>query len=148
MRINCGIPVENLTDEHLMAEHREIKMLPYFVNKSELSGSNKKIPKRFTLNKGHILFFTNKVGFVINRYKNIHNECIKRNLFPVDYLDKLLSVDKKYCGDYIPQDRDRQILEERISSRIITSTKPYFHYYSQRITKIEAIKILKGKKII
>ena len=34
MRINCGIPVENLTDEHLMAEHREIKMLPYFLTYS------------------------------------------------------------------------------------------------------------------
>ena len=27
-RINCGIPPEELSDKHLLAEHREIKRIP------------------------------------------------------------------------------------------------------------------------
>ena len=32
-RINSGIPVKSLTDEHLLAEHREIKRLPYYIRR-------------------------------------------------------------------------------------------------------------------
>lgn len=54
-RINSAIPVKNLTDEHLLAEHREIKRLPYFLSKAIQSGSINNIPEKFTLGKGHVL---------------------------------------------------------------------------------------------
>ena len=44
-RINSVIPVRNLTDEHLLAEHREIKRLPYCLHKSVSCGSIRNIPK-------------------------------------------------------------------------------------------------------
>ena len=44
-RINSAIPVKCLTDEHLLAEHREIKRLPYCLRKAIVSGSIDKIPE-------------------------------------------------------------------------------------------------------
>ena len=76
MRINVGIPVEYLSDEHLRAEEQEIAMLPGFHNKVWKGKTS--IPKEFTLGKGHISFFMNKKTWTLNRYKLLHQECIKR----------------------------------------------------------------------
>lgn len=62
-RINSAIPVENLTDEHLMAEHREISRLPGCLLRAIKSGSINKVPKEFTLGKGHVTFFVDKSSF-------------------------------------------------------------------------------------
>lgn len=48
-RINSAIPVKNLTDEHLLAEHREIKRLPYQWCKSFHNGYLSFAPEKFTL---------------------------------------------------------------------------------------------------
>ena len=52
-RINCGIPVEELTNKHLIAEHREIKRLPNCVVKGRYNLKGQ--PKLFTLGTGHVL---------------------------------------------------------------------------------------------
>jgi deoxyribonuclease (pyrimidine dimer) len=67
-RINSAIKVKFLTDEHLLAEHREIKRLPYAYKKRIETGKGfKDIPKEFTLGTGHVLFFINKNKFKIYR---------------------------------------------------------------------------------
>lgn len=54
-RINSAINVELLTDEHLLAEHREIKRLPGLYKQRMISGKRfNDIPIDFTLGKGHI----------------------------------------------------------------------------------------------
>ena len=58
MRINAGIPVGCLSDEHLRAEEPEIAMCPGFYNRVWKGKSS--IPTQFTLGKGHISFFMNK----------------------------------------------------------------------------------------
>ena len=77
-RINAGIPVKLLCDEHLLAEHREIKRIP----NSKLNGNP---PLKFTLGKGHVTFFKNKSKYTLNRYLEIHNECILRGFSVTDY---------------------------------------------------------------
>ena len=42
-RINCGIPVEELTDKHLLAEAREIKRIPNNVSKGKFNIKNQYI---------------------------------------------------------------------------------------------------------
>ena len=44
-RINVGIPPEELTDKHLLAEHREIKRIPNCIAKGKYNMDG--IPKRF-----------------------------------------------------------------------------------------------------
>ena len=63
-RINI-IPVEELMDQHLIAEYREITMVPVSLARTLSSKTGldyKKISKSYTLNKGHVYFFYDK-GF-------------------------------------------------------------------------------------
>ena len=143
-RINCAIPVEYLTDEHLLAEHREISRLPWNVSEAIRSGSIKtKVPSKFTLNSGHVLFFVNKNKFTLNRYKEIREECKKRG-FNVSDCESNWNTNEciQYMGDYTPTQEDKDILIERIELRIKESPKKYWHYNSKRITKEEAIELL------
>ncbi len=142
MRINVEIDVKKLTDEHLLAEHREIMMLPSFLKRALKSGSINHIPKELNLGKGYITFFINKFKYVSLRYKQVHEECIRRGFNVQDHCDELLSIPSDYNNFYAPTDREQSILENRIISRIKTSPKKYFHYEHNKITKDEAINLL------
>ena len=146
-RINCAIPVEDLTDEHLLAEHREIKRLPGCLSKSIKSGSINKVPKKFCLGKGHVIFFVDKGKFTLNRYKELYKECLKRGFNPTDFSSNWDICDDKYMNDYIPSVDDECILKDRIIYRILNSPKKNFRYYGRKITKDEAICILNNKLV-
>ena len=139
-RINSAISVENLTDEHLLAEHREIKRLPDYFIKALKSGALNRIPKDFRLGTGHVTFFLDKQLFCLIRYNQIHNECSKRG-FKVEYYAenwlKLENLMRKHnCwNDYKPTGVERKLLQSRICERINASTKPNFHYYGEVIAK-------------
>jgi deoxyribonuclease (pyrimidine dimer) len=83
-RINAFIPVEDLSNKHLIAEHREIKRIPNHVAKHFSKMSLSKIPKQFTLNTGHVTFFFDKGKFTYERYKQLYEECVKRG-FNITY---------------------------------------------------------------
>lgn len=72
-RINANLDSTILTDQHLMAEYRELPMVISSLRRSLKTQSVnkvlKRIPKQFTLNKGHCLFFYNKLGFLGYRYE-------------------------------------------------------------------------------
>lgn len=142
-RINSAIAVRNLTDEHLLAEHREIKRLPACLLKSLVKGVPY-IPNVFTLGKGHVSFFYNKFEFTLSRYKDIYIECLKRGFDVTNYITNWLSIgDNRYWNGYTPTEIEREILVERISERIRNSKKTVFHYYGRMIDKDTAIKLLK-----
>ena len=144
-RINSAIPVKNLTDEHLLAEHREIKRLPYCLGKAIESGSINRIPDQFTLGKGHVLFFLDKQLFARNRYVELFYECRRRGFeitnygFNWNFSETFL---QRYWNDYTPTEDEYKLLVERIKKRINESTKQVFHYYGKPITKKEAVDIL------
>ena len=69
-RINC-IPVEDLADQHLLAEYREITRVSKLAKPLESYG-------KYTLGKGHVRFFYNKGGFLKNRTEELYLECSKR----------------------------------------------------------------------
>lgn len=142
MRINVGIPVQNFSDEHLRAEELEISMMPGFYNRVWKGKSV--IPSQFTLGQGHISFFMNKKTWTLKRYQNLHNECLRRGFDGIK--DKSYRWDEwnpKEDIDYTPSIKDKQIVKERIISKIETSTG-LFHYYHMIVSKENIIKILKG----
>lgn len=147
-RINSAIPIRMLSDEHLLAEHREIKRLPSCVEKSLKSGSIKNIPDKFVLGQGHVLFFLNKQKFIYKRYKEIYDELLRRGFNIEDYStnwDKL--KDSELWNDYVPTLEERDLLVERISTRIRESNKEWFHYYKKKISKENTMLIIRKERL-
>lgn len=61
-RINC-IPVEELSDKHLIAEYRELPRV------SKLAWYRGDGPQEYTLGKGHIIFFYDKGEYLRRRFE-------------------------------------------------------------------------------
>ena len=133
-RINL-VPVEDLADQHLFAEWREIKMVPAALRRSLKTRKSGDIlagvPKRYTLNKGHVTFFFNKMKFLTERYKLLTAELVDRE-YNINSEDDF----RIFCGDvpgefrhidWHPDKQEIAINVERILLRI--SDKPGWYKY-------------------
>ena len=136
-RINT-IPVSELTDQHLMAEYRELPMVNASLRRSLQSKSQsglKTIPKDYTLNTGHVKFFYNKGKFLYNRYYQLIKELNKRsyNINPEDrVVDWSVFHQNNLFIDWIPDSKSHTINTERLILRI--ESKPHWYkYYSKPI---------------
>lgn len=142
-RINAGIQPKYLTDQHLLAEHREIIRITKSFIKWFNSDNRSKIPDTFRLGKGHVLFFIDKGLFTFNRYRQLHEECLRRGFKVTDYSANWKPYRKKFYNDYIPTNAAVELLLKRISSNIKTSNQ-IPRYYRQVISKQQAIKQLEN----
>jgi hypothetical protein len=137
-RINACINPLVLCDQHLLAEHREIKRIPNVIRsgKAKLTG----IPTKFSLGKGHVKFFYNKLGYLQNRYAHLHQECLARGFNVTDYSDCFIGFDDSLYGflDFDPS--IKSILQSRIVERL--KTMKSIKFKSDSITANGAIKIL------
>ncbi len=114
-RINCGIPPAELSNKHLMAEHREIKRIPNVIKKGKFNLIGQ--PKEFTLGTGHVKFFYTRLLYLKNRYKEIYEECISRG-FNVTYFGGAWDdIPDDFMNDYTPTYKDIKIIRERIKER-------------------------------
>ena len=121
-RINL-IPTHELTDQHLIAEYREITMVPAALQRTIDSKSGlmlNKIPVSFTLNKGHVMFFYDKGKYLFKRYQLLIREMEKRGFnpnknreFPCD-----IFIKNKLFNDWEPTLKDLKIIKNRIKSKI------------------------------
>lgn len=150
-RINSAIKVSMLTDEHLLAEHREIKRLPsVYLKRKESKIGLTDLPKHFTLGTGHVLFFIDKPEFTFGRYLDIYNECTHRGFNVENYSSNWNVYKSEYnnpiSNNYTPSNQEYNLLIERITERLLGSKKPYWHYYGRQISKEEAIKLLTNEK--
>ena len=118
-RINVGVEPSELTDRHLLAEHREIKRIPNMVKAGRVRMDG--IPDTFTLGKGHVKFFYDKLAFLRNRYSRIYAECVSRGFNVTNFSDAFSNIDTRYMGDYAPTEHDRSIITARISQRLAES---------------------------
>ena len=115
-RINIGVPPRELTNKHLIAEHREIKRIPNVVSKGKYN--LKGVPPQFTLGKGHVSFFYDKLGYLKERYVSLYNECINRGFNVQNYEDCWDGVPRELMNSYAPTERDVLIVTERIADRL------------------------------
>ena len=115
-RINVVIQPKELTNQHLIAEHREIKRIPNCISKGKYNMDN--IPDRFKLGTGHVKFFYNKLLYLKNRYVKLYNECIVRGFNVQNYNSAWDNVPIELMNDYKPTDQDRQIIKERINNKL------------------------------
>ena len=121
-RINI-IPPKELYDQHLIAEYREITMVPAALNRTlnSKNGLNKdKIPKQYTLNKGHVYFFYDKGKYLFIRYKLIIDEMKKRGFRPDKKRKFPTEIFKKnnLFLNWKPSNDDFKIIRERINKKL------------------------------
>lgn len=114
-RINCGIPPAELSSKHLIAEHREIKRIPNLIKNGKYSMKGQ--PMEFTLGAGHVKFFYDKLGYLLERYKQLHDECLKRRFKVANYADAWSGVPENMMGMYSPTEKDIAIIRARINER-------------------------------
>lgn len=120
-RINCGIPPAELTDKHLLAEHREIVRIPNCVAKGRYSLKGQ--PAEFKLGAGHVKFFYDKLKYLFKRYQQIYKECVKRGFNVTYFGDAWDNVPKELYKDYKPTERDQEIIRVRIEERLLKTKK-------------------------
>lgn len=133
-RINV-VPPKELVRQHLIAEYRELPRIFSLVKRSQNSGkypegmivpdilgpvnARIKIPKAYCLGTGHVLFFYDKLRWLVSRYHKLIQEieCRGYNANPIDDCDLLAGVYKMWVNDWEPDDialaLNRQRIEER-----------------------------------
>lgn len=119
-RINL-VPVEELYDQHLIAEYREITMVPASLKRSLKSPRWKKdkIPQQFTLNKGHVTFFYDKGLFLQQRYAMLVFEMKRRGMKPNSERRFPIEVfPQDYQNDWAPSLEDINTSRQRIEIRL------------------------------
>lgn len=134
-RINVIDPVY-LTDQHLMAEYRELPMIMGSLRRS--LRSPKPLPaesSKYTLNRGHVTFFYRKGKFLKRRYTDVVVELIARgyNLDPNRRADFQVFIDNDLFHDWTPDDHARAINTERLVQRI-NKQPQWYRYYGDKLT--------------
>ena len=121
-RINLVDPSE-LTDQHLIAEYREIFMVGGSLNRTLNSKSGyreDRVPKRYTLNTGHVYFFYNKGRYLHKRYHELIKEMRRRGFEPDKsrVFPTKVFVDNGLYNDWMPSLEDYKIIRQRIEEKI------------------------------
>ena len=136
-RINLVDPSE-LSDQHLVAEYREIFMVGSSLQRSLKSKNWEKtlanIPKKYTLNKGHVTFFYNKGKYLYKRYDLLINEMKNRGMNPnSDRTFKIEQWPKELFNDWKPETEDNKIIRARIKEKI--EMKPNWYRFTPLVNK-------------
>lgn len=129
-RINSNLDPRVLKRAHLLAELREITMVPASLKRSLKTKSEKEvlnsIPKQFTLNTGHVKFFYNKLGFLKNRFYRLADEMNRRG-YNADRTRDIAfdGFSDIWYNDWESNLEADEIVRERINFRI--SQKPHLY---------------------
>lgn len=122
-RVNC-VPVEQLSREHLVAEYRELPRIFGMVRgMAERGVTDPKladIPSSYRMGTGHMKFFTDKLGWCVQRQKLLILEMRRRGYQPnFDDPESLLQgIPEAFHGSWSPTDRDLEISWARIRERL------------------------------
>ena len=137
-RVNL-VPVEELMDQHLMAEYREAPMVPSALRRSlrtrKIEDILKGIPKEFTLNKGHVSFFYDKLQYLQERFADIKCELRMRG-FKLDETRQLgvHDIPSVFFQDYVPTDKALITIRQRIAEKIAMKPDWYRKTLSESIS--------------
>lgn len=121
------MPVESLCRLHCIAEIKEITRVFGFAKTATQKYSNayqwrlhKKPPSHYVLGTGHVMFFVDKLGYIVNRYKLLCTEWRSRgyNVNQISENDLLSGIDKSFINSYTPTQEAIALNVERINERL------------------------------
>ncbi len=139
VRVNLINP-KNLSDQHLVAEYREILMLLGYAKRYP---GLENLPERYTLGKGHIRFFKDKLLYLQRRHDKIRKEMIARGFSP------LLSANLSGFGramrrDWKPKKEDIELAKSRIVQRLRQKPHLHRHYGKKKPSKYLVSLVMKS----
>jgi len=128
-RINIVEPSE-LTDQHLIAEYREIFMVAGSLRRtldSKEGYQESKVPVNYKLNTGHVYFFYNKGKYLHNRYNELISEMKNRGFSPSEDRPFPFSIfsDNGLYNDWTPTTEDYKVIRQRIEEKIAMKPEWY-----------------------
>jgi deoxyribonuclease (pyrimidine dimer) len=117
-----------------MAEYRELPMVYGSLRRSLRTQAPidvlEKIPNEFTLNKGHVLFFYDKLEFLSERYADLKKELYSRGYdLDVNRGYDLSEFPKVFHGNYKATDKDLLVSKQRVMFRFLE--KPMWYTYKR-----------------
>lgn len=129
-RINAGVFPEELHRLHLIAEYRELPMVPASLRRSLRTRREldilRNIPSQFTLNRGHVSFFYNKLIYLRERYELLKKEMRARGYFVDEFRDPGLGeFPTSFYGDWDETEEARAEVLIRIALR--KAGKPHLY---------------------
>jgi hypothetical protein len=116
-RISVGVRAAELCDAHLNKERVELLRIPNAIKSGKAVIKN--IPQKFTLGKGHVKFFYDKIGYLHQRYLELTEECIKRDFKVTDFSDSFKGIPSALCNHYTETKEDRRIVVDRVNERLL-----------------------------
>lgn len=130
-RINT-ILATDLTDQHLLAEYREITRIFALVaaacQKHSVPAILAKIPANYRMGAGHVLFFYDKLAFIERRYFALRDEVLQRQ-FKITLKDDIVAfrqvIDGRFYRDFEPSKQDMAVNVERLIEKIIAKPNWY-----------------------
>jgi len=120
-RINC-VPVEELTQQHLVAEYRELPRV-FTLAKAALDRGfdPATCPQAYLLGTGHVKFFYCRLKWLRRRwselYAEMHNRGYTTNL-PREIGDDTQSLPPEWNRDWAPSLKALRLNRARISERL------------------------------
>jgi len=137
-RINAGVAPSRLTDQHLLAEYKEILRV-FTLHKKNLKKDKTKflnsLPKEFKLGTGHVMYFLDKIGYIENRFYQLVNELKHRQFKPTIVLNTDgLSRDPDYRKNIVLLEKHFDLIHDRIIERVLNQKIP-IKYHKVIISK-------------
>jgi deoxyribonuclease (pyrimidine dimer) len=134
-RINL-VHVQDLADQHLFAEWRELKMVPAKVRKNLANAvPMDNLPKQYTLSTGHVRFFYDKLGWLYLRFQDLTKELRARDYnIPSDFEINAYGIflhempDDLVNSRWIPSNEEIKINVKRIEERL-NQRPDWYRYY-------------------
>tara|TARA_R110002020_G_scaffold278719_1_gene494108 strand:- start:38 stop:526 length:489 start_codon:yes stop_codon:yes gene_type:complete len=146
-RINI-IPPSELSDQHLIAEYREITMVPGMLKRtlnSKVGLNINKIKKEYTLNEGHVYFFYDKGEYLDKRYTKLVDEMKSRGFKPNPdrRFPSEVFIEGLY-NDWLPTLKEQCIIRQRIKEKI--EKKPNWYRFTKKDKNPHIYAGRKGRK--
>ena len=117
-RINC-VPVQELSGAHLVAEYRELPRVFALAEKAAARGEFSQ-PDRYTLGKGHMLFFYTRLAYLAKRHQALVEEMKRRGYRPSFsgvQREQFPNIPDAFWNDWNPDEEALRINRQRIAER-------------------------------
>jgi len=123
-RVNL-VPVSELSDQHLLAEWRELPRLASYAERAV----NPVIPPSYCLGAGHMKFFLDKAGFLERRHVCLTTELLRRR-FKLKQREPFKMIRRFPQVVWTPTPAEVETSRRRIKEKL--NLKPGYYTWSKR----------------